>query len=313
MQNGSKKSFKTIKRKEPQVIKEIDQFIVMMKADRVPLNTIAGYARDARQFIEFLTNFRGRRMINFDWSTVTKHDIRAFQAMRRAQGASNATIGRQLAGIKRFLKFCSNGASESIFANMRYPKTPRRLPRPISISNARAIIGLPSNAKPWIDARDAAVLALLYGSGLRVSEALGIAAVDMPTAKRPDLRIMGKGGIERIVPVLPVVIDGIAKYRNLCPWPLANGALFVGDRGGALSPRIIQLRVARMRAVLDLPDTATPHALRHSFASHLLQRGVDIRSLQLLLGHASLSTTALYSEVDEGKLQREIAAFHPRS
>jgi len=286
----------------------IGGFILAMQAERVPHNTVLSYARDARQFVEFLR-------VNadcFEWSTVTRQDIRGFQAMRRAQGISSATIGRQLAGIKRFLKHCSDGESYSIVANMRYPKTSRRLPRPISISNARAIIGLPSNAKPWIDARDAAVLALLYGSGLRVSEALGIAAVDMPTATRPDLRIMGKGGIERIVPVLPVVIEAIAKYRKLCPWPLANGALFVGDRGGALSPRIIQLCVARMRAVLDLPDTATPHALRHSFASHLLQRGVDIRSLQLLLGHASLSTTALYSEVDEGKLQREIAAFHPR-
>jgi integrase/recombinase XerC len=166
----------------------------------------------------------------------------------------------------------------------------------------------------WIAARDVAVLLLLYGSGLRISEALGIARRDAPTDGREMLRVTGKGGKERIVPVLPVTQAAVARYVALCPCRLApDGPLFLGAKGGPLSPRIVQLLMARLREALGLPETATPHALRHSFATHLLSAGADLRQIQELLGHASLSTTQLYTEVDRERLLAVYDKAHPRA
>jgi integrase/recombinase XerC len=195
------------------------------------------------------------------------------------------------------------------------PKVPHGIPRPLTLEKAAAVVDGGATAElDWIAARDTAVLLLLYGSGLRISEALAIKRKDAPTPERDVLRVVGKGGRERLVPVLPITREAIARYIALCAYPLApDTPLFLGAKGGPLSPRIVQLAMARMREVLGLPDTATPHALRHSFATHLLSAGADLRQIQELLGHASLSTTQVYTEVDRAHLLRVYDKAHPRA
>jgi integrase/recombinase XerC len=195
------------------------------------------------------------------------------------------------------------------------PKVGRSIPKPLTVDKAKAVVdGGPAAEVDWIAARDAAVLLLLYGSGLRISEALAIERKDAPTAERDVLRVMGKGGKERLVPVLPVTRDAIARYVALCPFPQApDSPLFLGAKGGRLSPRIVQLAMKRLREALGLPETATPHALRHSFATHLLSAGADLRQIQELLGHASLSTTQVYTEVDRARLLAVYDRAHPRA
>ena len=210
-------------------------------------------------------------------------------------------------------------AAAAAFSAVRTPKADRRLPRPLPVKAARDLASPDSRAhetaEPWILARDAAVLALLYGSGLRISEALGLAWQDAPPPGLPGrITVLGKGGKVRQVPVLAKVADAIDGYRRLCPYqPGPEGPLFLGAKGGRLSPRIIQLAMERLRGALGLPETATPHALRHSFATHLLGRGGDLRSIQELLGHASLSTTQIYTEVDTAALLRVYESAHPRA
>jgi integrase/recombinase XerC len=199
------------------------------------------------------------------------------------------------------------------------PKAPRTLPKPLTIDTAKRIadadLRAGENREPWMLARDAAVLALLYGSGLRISEALGLKRADMPAPGQGDaVTVTGKGNKQRMVPVLPQVTQLIAGYVALCPRELpADGPLFIGARGGPLSPRIVQLAMERLRGALSLPDSATPHALRHSFASHLLARGGDLRAIQELLGHASLSTTQIYTAVDTERLLEVYRTAHPRA
>jgi integrase/recombinase XerC len=195
------------------------------------------------------------------------------------------------------------------------PKVPHSVPKPLTVVKAAAVVDGGAGAElDWVVARDTAVLLLLYGCGLRIAEALSLVAKDAPAADRDMLRITGKGGKERLVPVLPMVGEAVARYVDLCPYPLAaNEPLFRGAKGGPLSPRLIQLAMQRMREGLDLPPTATPHALRHSFATHLLAAGGDLRQIQELLGHASLSTTQAYTEVDRERLLAVYDAAHPRS
>ena len=198
---------------------------------------------------------------------------------------------------------------------MRSPKQPKSLPKPLSDVQALAVASHEAqlNEEPWIAARDAAVLSLLYGSGLRISEALGLTAADFP-AGATSLRIAGKGGKTRIVPLIPVVGEAVATYRKLCPYrPAADEPLFRGARGGPLQPAIIQRAMQALRGALGLPETATPHALRHSFATHLLAGGGDLRTIQELLGHASLSTTQVYTGVDSARLLDVYDRAHPRS
>jgi integrase/recombinase XerC len=194
------------------------------------------------------------------------------------------------------------------------PKLPHAIPKPLTIAKASAVVeGAAEAADEWIGARDVAVLLLLYGSGLRISEALSLTTRNAPLAGRDVIRIVGKGDKERLVPVLPVTCEAIERYVELIPYTLApDEPLFRGTKGGPLSPRIIQLTIARLRDTLDLPATATPHALRHSFATHLLSAGADLRQIQELLGHASLSTTQVYTEVDRAQLLRVYDAAHPR-
>jgi integrase/recombinase XerC len=236
-------------------------------------------------------------------------------AARRREGTTGRSLARAMSALRTFFRWLENNEAIDVRAAFQVgsPRVPHSVPKPLTIEKARAVVD--SGAEPdWIRARDVAVLLLLYGSGLRISEALSLKRADAPTAERDVLRIVGKGGKERIVPVLPVTHEGISRYIALCPYPLEpDERLFVGVKGGPLSPRVVQLAIERARAPLGLPDTATPHALRHSFATHLLSAGADLRQIQELLGHASLSTTQVYTEVDRARLLEVYDAAHPRA
>jgi integrase/recombinase XerC len=288
---------------------------------RLSPKTLEAYGRDFRQFIGFLANHLGDKASLSALDAIAPRDVRAFMARRRADGLDASSIGRALAAIRSFSRFLEReGAGRmAAFAAVRSPKTARRLPRPLAVAAARQVASTEARdhdeAAPWVVARDAAVLALLYGSGLRISEALGLKQADAPPpGANGQVTVTGKGQKVRQVPVIAKVADAIADYRRLCPWALGGeDPLFVGVKGGRLSPRIIQLTMERLRGALGLPETATPHALRHSFATHLLGRGGDLRSIQELLGHASLSTTQIYTEVDTAALLKVYESAHPRA
>jgi integrase/recombinase XerC len=286
---------------------------------RLSPNTVEAYARDVSQFLSFLSRHLGARVTLATLSRMKPLDVRAFMAARRADGISSRSLMRMLAGARSFARFLERSGKSSVGAlsAVRGPKMAKTLPRPLTIATAKRMTETESRAgedrEPWILARDAAVFALLYGSGLRISEALGLKRYDM-RGDIDTISVKGKGSKLRMVPVLPQVTNAIAEYIAVCPYDLpAEGPLFVGARGGALSPRIVQLAMARMRGALGLPETATPHALRHSFATHLLARGGDLRAVQELLGHASLSTTQIYTAVDTQRLLEAYRNAHPRA
>jgi integrase/recombinase XerC len=247
-------------------------------------------------------------------------DVRAFLAARRSDEVGSRSLARTLSALRMFYKFLERrgyGKNDAI-RSVALPKLPHSVPKPLTAPKATALVdGADITAEDlpeWVIARDTAVLALLYGSGLRISEALSLKRRDAPVKGRDMLRVTGKGSKTRVVPVLPVVRAAVEHYLKLCPLKLgSDDSLFVGVRGKQLSPRIIQLRMARARAALGLPDTATPHALRHSFATHLLGAGADLRAIQELLGHASLSTTQGYTEVDRAHLLKAYTNAHPRA
>ncbi|MCA0422974.1 MAG: tyrosine recombinase XerC [Proteobacteria bacterium] len=287
---------------------------------RLSPKTLEAYARDLRQFLAFAGSRAGEAITLTALGTLKPADVRAFLAARRAEGVESRSLMRQLAGCRSFLRFAEREglASASAFASVRGPRVQRRLPRPVAPVAARALASADTRAgeerEPWIFERDAAVLALLYGCGLRISEALSLRRSEAPLPGTDQITVTGKGGKTRSMPVIPKVQDAVAAYLASCPWHLpADGPLFVGAKGGPLSPRIIQLTVERLRGALALPDSATPHALRHSFATHILGRGGDLRTIQELLGHASLSTTQIYTEVDAARLVASVRAAHPRA
>jgi integrase/recombinase XerC len=285
---------------------------------RLSALTVEAYERDTRQFLHFLTGHLGGAPGLADVKALRPADLRAFLAFRRSAGAGARTLGRGLAGVRSLLRHLEkNGLASAAGATaLRAPKQPKSLPKPLTATDARRVVdtGEQLAEEPWIAARNAAVLALLYGCGLRISEALGLTGADIAIAESSALRVTGKGGKTRLVPVLPVVAEAVAGYRRLCPYHLdADGPLFRGARGGPLNPAIIQREMKKLRSALNLPDTATPHALRHSFATHLLGRGGDLRTIQELLGHASLSTTQIYTGVDTARLLEVYEAAHPRA
>ena len=290
---------------------------MLARERRLAALTVEAYERDTRQFLQFLTGHCGGPPGLADIGNLRPADLRGFLSQRRANGAGARTLGRGLAGIRSFLRFLERRglANAAGAAAMRAPKQPKSLPKPLTAADARRVVsvGEQLNDEPWIAARNAAVLTLLYGSGLRISEALGLTGADIGP-RESVLRITGKGGKTRLVPLLPVALQAVAEYRRLCPHDLeAQGLLFRGARGGPLQPAIIQREMKKMRSALNLPDTATPHALRHSFATHLLGRGGDLRTIQELLGHASLSTTQVYTGVDAARLLDIYDAAHPRA
>ena len=279
--------------------------------------TREAYARDLQQFSDFLARTLGRPVELADLARLDARSFRAFMASRRAQGASSRSLSRTMSALRTFFRWLEAGETlknRAILA-VALPKVGHGVPKPLTVDKARLVVDGGMTAElDWVTARDTAVLLLLYGCGLRISEALGIKTRDAPTAERDVMRITGKGGKERAVPVLPITIAAIARYIALVPYTLEpNGPLFLGAKGGPLSPRLIQLAMERMREELSLPDTATPHALRHSFATHLLAAGADLRQIQELLGHASLSTTQIYTEVDRDRLLAVYDAAHPRA
>jgi integrase/recombinase XerC len=242
-------------------------------------------------------------------------------AMRRTDGVASRSLMRALAGLRSFARFLERAGKGRVgaLAAVRAPKVGKTLPKPLTVDHARRMADVELRAgedrEPWVLARDAAVMALLYGSGLRISEALGLKRRDIPEPGRGDvLVVLGKGGKMRMVPVLQNVLTLIADYAALCPYDLPpDRPMFVGAKGGPLSPRIVQLAMASLRGALGLPEHATPHALRHSFATHLLARGGDLRAIQELLGHASLSTTQIYTAVDSEQLLKAYRSAHPRA
>jgi integrase/recombinase XerC len=285
---------------------------------RLAALTVEAYERDTRQFLQFLTGHVGGPPGLADVAELRPADLRGFLAARRKDGAGARTLGRGLAGVRSFLRFLEKRglANAAGAAALRAPKQPKGLPRPLTASDAKKVVsaGEQLAEEPWIAARNAAVLTLLYGCGLRISEALGLPGDALTSLDEPTLRITGKGGKTRLVPVLPAALRAVAEYRRLCPFHLGPaGALFRGARGGPLQPAIVQREMARLRSALDLPDTATPHALRHSFATHLLAGGGDLRTIQELLGHASLSTTQIYTGVDTTQLLDAYDKAHPRA
>ena len=278
--------------------------------------TIVAYRRDMDQFLAWLAHDLGHPATLADIGRLDMRAFRRFMAARRRDGLEGRSLARSMSALRGFYRFLEKeevAASRAIFS-VSMPKVARGVPKPLTREKAASLVeDTMATRLDWIAARDMAVLLLLYGSGLRISEALGLRTKDAPTKLRDVLRIDGKGGKERLVPALPVTIEAISRYRELCPYPLGpDGPLFLGAKGGPLSPRIIQLAIARARDALGLPETATPHALRHSFATHLLSAGADLRQIQELLGHASLSTTQIYTEVDRERLLQVYDKAHPR-
>lgn len=279
--------------------------------------TLVAYRRDLEQFLRHLKAQLRHAPCLGDLGHVDAKTFRGFLAARRRHHVGSRSLARTLSALRTFFRWLE---SEGILQNravrrVAMPKVGHSVPKPLTVSKAAAVVETGGEAElDWIAARDAAVLLLLYGSGLRISEALGLTRKEAPTPGRDVLRIVGKGGRERLAPVLPVTQAAVQRYLELVPYPLeAEEPLFLGQKGGPLSPRIVQLLMERLRASLGLPDTATPHALRHSFATHLLSSGADLRQIQELLGHASLSTTQVYTEVDRERLLAVYDAAHPRA
>jgi integrase/recombinase XerC len=304
----------------PDVAAEMARWLGYLGAEkRMSGKTLEAYARDAGQFLDFLAGHLGGAPSLKQLAKLTPQDVRAFMAARRGQGLSGRSLMRVLAGARSFARFLERNGKGKVgaLAAVRAPKISKSLPKPLTVATARRIADADLRAgearEPWVIARDAAVLALLYGSGLRISEALALTPAGLRTAK-DAITVTGKGNKARMVPLLPQVAKLIADYVALCPLGLPDdGPLFIGARGGPLSPRIVQFAMARVRGALGLPDTATPHALRHSFATHLLARGGDLRAIQELLGHASLSTTQIYTAVDAERLLEVYSSTHPRA
>jgi integrase/recombinase XerC len=285
---------------------------------RLSALTVEAYERDTRQFLQFLTGHCGGPPGIADIANLRPADLRGFLASRRGAGVGARTLGRGLAAIRSLLRFLEReGLANAAGAGaLRAPKQPRSLPKPLTAPDARKVVSSEEQLaeEPWVAARNAALLTLLYGAGLRISEALGLRGADLADGHETTLRITGKGGKTRLVPVLPAALKAVAEYRRLYPGLLdADGPLFRGVRGGPLNPAIIQREMVKLRSALNLPETATPHALRHSFATHLLGRGGDLRTIQELLGHASLSTTQIYTGVDAARLLEIYETAHPRA
>lgn len=286
---------------------------------RVSPHTLRAYQHDVNDFCQFLTGYLGHPPRLMDLSAAAVVDFRGWLAHRAQQGNQGTTRARALAGVKNLFQWLDHTGRlhNAVVIGMRSPKKAKKLPRPLAAQSAFDVIDsagdLASLDHPWLGLRDQALFALLYGCGLRLGEALSLRRQQAPVADRP-LIIQGKGKKQRAVPVLPVVVERIAAYLAACP--LVTGPddpLFLGLRGGVLNPDVARQSMRRVRHLLMLPETATPHALRHSFASHLLNAGVDLRAIQELLGHASLSTTQRYTDIETEKLREIHQMAHPRN
>jgi integrase/recombinase XerC len=278
--------------------------------------TVEAYRHDVAGYLGFLTLHWGGPAGQESIAEVSIGDMRAWMAHERGRGLSARSLARALSAVKGFHAWLAEarGLVSPAISATRGPRLKQRLPRPVTPEAAKALIDTVElqSLVPWIAARDLAVVTLLYGCGLRISEALGLRQSDAPLGE--VIRIRGKGQVERMVPVLPVAQAAVERYRMLCPYEKSSlEPLFLGARGGGLNARLVQKAVQSARLQLGLPATATPHALRHSFATHLLEAGGDLRSIQELLGHASLATTQIYTGVDQVRLMEAYAAAHPQA
>ena len=293
------------------------QWLTHIRAlDGAAAHTLAAYGADVTRYMDFLARHRGAAEGTGALLTVPQADLRAWMAHERARGLGPRSLARALSAVKGFTGWLAEreGIDATAVLSARGPKYRRSLPRPLSEQGARDMIGCVETQarEDWIAARDAAVITLLYGCGLRISEALALTGAASPLPE--VLRITGKGGKTRLVPVIPVARAAVARYAALVPFDLAPaGPLFRGARGGALNPRLIARAMESARLQLGLPATATPHAMRHSFATHLLSAGGDLRTIQQLLGHASLSTTQAYTAVDAARIMDVYEKAHPRA
>lgn len=278
--------------------------------------TVEAYRADVRAFLEFLQTHEGDALGRGALARVDLRTMRSWMAHERGRGLSARSLARALSAVKGFVAWVGerDGFDASPVLMTRSPRFTAKLPRPLGEEAARAVLDAAEfqTAEGWTGARDTAVLMLLYGCGLRISEALGLTGAHADPGD--TLRIVGKGGKERVVPVIPAAREAVQAYAALCPFDLSDGEpLFRGVRGRALNPRHIQKVMEQARTQLGLPATATPHAMRHSFATHLLNAGGDLRAIQELLGHASLSTTQAYTAVDTARLMEVYEAAHPRA
>jgi len=278
--------------------------------------TLTAYRRDVSGYLGFLALHWGGPTGGAALAAVTTADLRAWMARERGRGLSARSLARALSAVKGFHAWLAEtrGLEAPAVSATRGPRLTPRLPRPVDPAAAAALLErvAAQSRAPWAGARDVAVVTLLYGCGLRISEALGLRQADAPLGE--TVRIRGKGGRERVVPVLPVARAAVDAYRTACPFaPAPQAPLFLGARGGPLGQRHVQAVMQAARLQLGLPATATPHALRHSFATHLLEAGGDLRTIQELLGHASLATTQVYTGVDQVRLMDAYAAAHPKA
>ncbi|WP_273723282.1 tyrosine recombinase XerC [Bartonella sp. AU18XJBT] len=290
----------------------------LIQTRRMSAQTVQAYERDTRQFLSFLCQHLSHIPTFTDLAHLRISDLRAYLAYRRTNNVSARSLSRGVAGIRSFFKYLSREGIVNVPAAqlIRSPKHSKSLPKPLAIKSALHIVKQENQLEnePWISARNAAVLMLLYGCGMRISEALSLTPEQFSDPEKTSLFITGKGGKTRLVPLIKIVYEAVQNYLKCCPYPLRdNQPMFRGARGGPLQPAIIQKTVRNLRASLGLPETATPHTLRHSFATHLLSRGGDLRTIQELLGHASLSTTQIYTHVDTDHLLKIYQKSHPRS
>ncbi len=280
---------------------------------RVSPHTLRAYLHDVSQFITFLSGHHGRALSLNDLSSADIRDFRAWLSRRAIDGAGAATRARSLSGVKNYLSWLDRQGimHNPAIKTVRTPKQPHKLPRPLHKDQAFRLLDRPEGEESWIDVRNRALFTLLYGCGLRIDEALRLNVGDLP--RNGFLRVMGKGRKERQVPVLSEVEAVLKQYRDVCPLAeTPERPLFMGEKGKRLHQGVAQKIMREMRKTLRLPETATPHALRHSFASHLLQNGANLREIQELLGHSSLSTTQRYTEIDGKELLKVYNAAHPR-
>ena len=304
---------------EPGVIKAIAAWQNWLRHERrAAENTIISYENDLRGFLLFLSKHLGYLPGLGDLTVLTSLDFRSYLAGRNADGLSRSSTARAVSTLRSFFRFLErrNLAENAAIHALRPQKIPRSIPKALSAEDALETVTEVEklSEETWVGKRDKAFLFLLYGCGLRIGEAIGLNRGHVDGADADMIRVIGKGGKERVVPVLPAVQEAIADYLAICPYNLkAEGPLFVGVRGARLNPGVAQKQVRVVRKLLRLPETATPHAFRHSFATHLLAGGGDLRTIQELLGHASLSTTQRYTDVNAAQLQSVYANAHPRA
>ncbi|SMF08390.1 integrase/recombinase XerC [Tistlia consotensis] len=303
----------------PDLLQAVEDWQAWLRSEkRASPHTLAAYTGDFDAFLAFLAGHLGGAPSLADLAALRAADFRAWLARRAGQGLAKSSTARALSTVRGFFRWSARrGLMENpILATVRTPKLDRPVPKALTAADARDAVETVGELadEPWIALRDTAVLLLLYGAGLRISEALGLSAGEAPGPGQQALTVLGKGRKQRRVPLLAAIPEAVAAYRAACPWPLpAEAPLFRAKRGGALSPREVQRRVQLLRDRLGLPESATPHALRHSFATHLLGAGGDLRAIQELLGHASLSTTQRYTAVDGRRLLEVYEAAHPRA